>query len=73
MNYKLTLDNWNKLDSKFDAKAGRSLVRSDRICYWKESIIQEYKLDYEEDYTNSRDHGTVSGEAHRITWFLLNI
>jgi hypothetical protein len=35
--------------------------------------MQEYKLDYEEDYTNSRDHGTVSGEAHRITWFLLNI
>jgi hypothetical protein len=44
MKYKLTHDNWKDLDSKFDAKAGRSLVRSDRICYWKESIMQECEL-----------------------------
>jgi hypothetical protein len=73
MKYKLNKKIWDDLDKIYDAEAGLQLVRDERVLYWRNAIMQQYGLEYEENYRDGADYGTISGEEHRITWFLLNI
>jgi hypothetical protein len=69
MKYKLNSKIWFDLRNIY----GTWLAQDERVLYWRDAIMQQYGLEYEENIMDGTDYGTISGEEHLITWFLLNI
>jgi len=44
-----------------------------RIAAFQNYLLTNYHLTYTEHLEQWTDRGTVEGEPHHITWFLLNI